>query len=175
MQPRQWQRQGGDQTFIVSTDPSLISHEFVQDSFAGPSMYWTGPLSQESLDTILQNSCFFGLFVQSSNPGQQETIDRSTLKQIGMARLVTDYATLAFLTDVFVSPEFQGKGLAKWMMRCVKELTDAMPEIRRVMFMAKRAPHAIKFYEDALGAEVHDQEKSHVVFMSTDNTPDVDI
>ncbi|KAL1637714.1 hypothetical protein SLS58_009140 [Diplodia intermedia] len=169
MDTKQWQRQVGDQTFIVSTDSSLISRDFVQSSFADPAMYWTAALDPESLETIMKTSLWYGLHLQTQQPAtiERATPDPSTLKQIGMARLITDHATIFFLTDVFVLPEHQGKGLAKWMMRCIKEGTDALPAVRRVMCMAKRAPHAIKFYEDALGAEVHDQENGEVVFMST--------
>ncbi|KAK9321619.1 hypothetical protein V1517DRAFT_325939 [Lipomyces orientalis] len=89
-----------------------------------------------------------------------------------MARLVTDY-TIVFLTDVVVVPEHQRKGLGKWMIQCVKELTDAMSGLRRIMFMAKNAPHAVKFYEELLYAKMHDQERSKVVFMSN-RTPGLD-
>lgn len=171
MEIKQWQRQVGDQTFIISTDSSLISRDFVQTSFADPAMYWAAALDPQSLETILKTSLWYGIYLQTqqstATPQEQGKLDPSALKQIGMGRLVTDHATIFFLTDVFVLPEYQGKGLAKWMMRCIKEGTDALPAVRRVMFMAKRAPHAIKFYENALGAEMHDQENGEVVFMST--------
>lgn len=160
MQPRQWHRQDGAQTLTISTSPALISRDFVHASFASPAMYWASPITPDVLETMLQTSLFFGVYVNAS-PENEE------LKQIGMARLVTDYASLAFLTDMFVVEEYQGKGLAKWLMRCVREWSDAMPAPRRVMLMAKRAPHAVRFYEEAVGAEVFDQEGGEVVFMST--------
>ncbi|WP_311136629.1 GNAT family N-acetyltransferase [Hymenobacter cellulosilyticus] len=40
-------------------------------------------------------------------------------RQAGFARVVTDYATFAWLCDVFVLPEFRGVGLSKWLMSCV--------------------------------------------------------
>jgi GNAT superfamily N-acetyltransferase len=39
--------------------------------------------------------------------------------QIGFARLVTDYATFAWLADVFVLPEFQGQGIGKWLIEVI--------------------------------------------------------
>lgn len=157
MQSQRWERQIGHQTFLLSTSPTLISHAFVQASFASPAMYWAAPLTPDQLATTIQNSCFLGLYLQSPTKPPQ---------QVGMARLVTDFATVAFLTDVFVVPEQQGKGLARWMMQCIREMTDAMPAMRRVMLMSKNAPNAIGFYEGTLGAAVHDQEKGQVVFMS---------
>ncbi len=38
-----------------------------------------------------------------------------------MARVVTDYATFAYLCDVFVLESHQGKGLGVWLMQCVIE------------------------------------------------------
>ncbi len=39
--------------------------------------------------------------------------------QIGFARVVSDRATIAYLGDVFVLPEFRGRALGKWLMECV--------------------------------------------------------
>jgi len=164
---------------MVSTNSELLSHDFIQASFASPIMYWANPLSPEGLESMLDNSLLLGLYLQSAeldtvgppptsgcseNPAPQtQKPSRST--QIGMARLLTDYSTLAYLTDVYVVSEHQGKGLGKWMTQCVKELTNGMPELRGTMLMASKAPHAVKFYEQLLGVEVHDQEKDKVVFM----------
>ena len=105
METKQWQRQVGDQTFIISTDSSLISRDFVQASFADPAMYWAAALDSQSLDTILKTSLWYGVYLQTqqstTTPQEQGKSDLSTLKQIGMGRLVTDHATIFFLTDVF--------------------------------------------------------------------------
>ncbi|KAK9245702.1 hypothetical protein V1506DRAFT_537278 [Lipomyces tetrasporus] len=179
MEPKEWYYRLGEQTFMVSTKPELLSHDFIQASFADPIMYWAKPVSSENLKIMLDNSCLVGLYLKSPEPLPSSESPVEPLQspfnftQIGMARLVTDYTTIAFLTDVFVVPEHQGKGLGKWMIQCVKELTDAMSGLRRIMFMAKNAPHAVKFYEELLDAKVHDQERSKVVFMSN-RTPGLD-
>ncbi|KAK9314828.1 hypothetical protein V1524DRAFT_431423 [Lipomyces starkeyi] len=187
MESKEWYYRLGDQTFMVSTKPELLSHDFIQDSFSDPIMYWAKPISSENLRIMLDNSCLLGLYLKSPDPLPPSKSTAENLAspaapmqppfiftQIGMARLVTDYMTLAFLTDVFVVPEHQGKGLGKWMIQCVKEFTDAMPGLRRVMFMAKNAPHAVKFYEELLDAKMHDQERGKVVFMSS-RDPEVDV
>jgi ribosomal protein S18 acetylase RimI-like enzyme len=69
---------------------------------------------------------------------------------IGFARVVTDYVTFAYLTDVYVLPEHQGRGLGVWMMECLQEMLEAWPALRRVMLMAT-SEHAIKMYERVLG------------------------
>lgn len=53
---------------------------------------------------------------------------------IGFARLVTDYVTVAYLTDVYVLPDWQKQGLGKWMVGCVQQtIEEEMPLLRRSM------------------------------------------
>lgn len=43
---------------------------------------------------------------------------RDETRQIGFARVISDRATIALLNDVFVLPEFRGRGLGKWLVEC---------------------------------------------------------
>jgi GNAT superfamily N-acetyltransferase len=69
---------------------------------------------------------------------------------IGFGRLITDYVSFAYLTDVYVLPEHQGKGLAKWMMQCLDEILDSWPELRRTLLLTGD-PSAVRLYEKTLG------------------------
>ncbi len=62
-------------------------------------------------------------------------------KQIGFARVVTDYATFAYLCDVFVIEEYRGRGLSKWLMETVL----AHPELQnlRRWLLATRDAHGL--------------------------------
>lgn len=70
---------------------------------------------------------------------------------IGLSRVVTDYVTFAYLTDVYVLPEYQGTGLGKWMMECLNEVFDSWPHLRRMMLVTGK-PEVIPLYEKAFGA-----------------------
>ena len=72
------------------------------------------------------------------------------MQMIGFARLVTDYVTFAYLTDVFVLREHQRKGLARWMMVAVKEVVDEWPKLRGLILMTHSKP-AARMYEQTLG------------------------
>jgi GNAT superfamily N-acetyltransferase len=39
--------------------------------------------------------------------------------QIGFARVITDFATFAWIADAFVTPQHRGKGLSKWLMETI--------------------------------------------------------
>lgn len=86
------------------------------------------------------------------------------LKLIGLARVVTDYVTIAYLTDVFVLPEYQRRGLAAWMMRGVREMVSEWPHLRGMLVMTENTDKA-KLYEKELGAVPLDKGPSAGFFM----------
>jgi GNAT superfamily N-acetyltransferase len=69
------------------------------------SSYWAADRSRALMETAIQNSVCFGLFHRE--------------QQVGFARVITDYATFAYLGDVIIAPEHRWHGLGKWMMECV--------------------------------------------------------
>jgi GNAT superfamily N-acetyltransferase len=89
--------------FEVSTDPSRIDLALVHQLLA--SSYWAKGIPIETVQCSLQNSLCFGMYFGG--------------QQIGFARVVTDRATFAYLADVVVLPAFRGRGLGKWLMKCI--------------------------------------------------------
>lgn len=89
--------------FELSTDPARIDlavvHAFLTQS------YWAAGIPLETVERSIRNSLCFGIYTGN--------------RQVGFARVITDRATYAYLGDVFVLPEYRGKGLAKWMMECI--------------------------------------------------------
>jgi GNAT superfamily N-acetyltransferase len=77
--------------------------------------YWLEGGDPEAVKTAFRNSMTFGLF-DSQN------------RQVGFARVVTDRALFAYLTDVFVIPEERGRGLGRRLVAAIL----AHPELRQV-------------------------------------------
>lgn len=71
-------------------------------------------------------------------------------QQIGLARLVTDHATFAYLTDVYILADHQKKGLGSWLLTCVDEVISSWPELRRLLLISQEGPSS-KLYEEKLG------------------------
>ena len=67
--------------------------------------YWAAGIPIDTVEKSLRNSLCFALL---DGP-----------RQIGFARVISDRATIAYLGDVFVLPDYRGRGLAKWLMTCV--------------------------------------------------------
>jgi GNAT superfamily N-acetyltransferase len=59
-------------------------------------------------------------------------------RQVGFARVVTDFATFAWLADVFVFHEFRGQGLGKWLVETIISHPE-LQNLRRWMLATKDA------------------------------------
>jgi N-acetylglutamate synthase-like GNAT family acetyltransferase len=95
----EWHREN----FTVTCDPAKIDAGVVSTFLA--SSYWAKGIPEQTVAKSLANSLCFALL-----DGDQ---------QVGFAKVISDRATIAYLNDVFVLPEYRGRGLAKWMMECV--------------------------------------------------------
>lgn len=80
---------------------------------------WCKGISSSRVEKAARNSWTFSLL----SPAEEFS---------GMARLVTDLATFAYLCDVIIDPQYRGMGLGKWMMQTIHEL-PVVKELRRVM------------------------------------------
>lgn len=66
--------------------------------------------------------------------------------------MITDQVTFAYLTDVYVLAEYQGKGLGKWLIDCVSETTERFPVLRATLLISSDGP-GINFYRERMGME----------------------
>jgi GNAT superfamily N-acetyltransferase len=100
--------------FTISTDPSRLDMNAVYDFLS--RSYWAKGRPRERTDKAFANSLVFGLYEGN--------------RQIGMARVVTDFSVIAYLCDVFIHEDFRGHGLGKWLMQSMFEHPD-LKHIRR--------------------------------------------
>jgi GNAT superfamily N-acetyltransferase len=89
--------------FRITTDPAQMDLDAIAGFMA--EAYWAANRPREVTRRSLENSLTFGLFHGA--------------RQIGIARVVTDYATFAWLCDVFIENQFRGQGLGKWLLSVV--------------------------------------------------------
>ena len=76
--------------------------------FLSKESYWAIGIPLETVETSLKNSFCVGVFDDKI--------------QIGFARFITDYATFAYLADVYVLKEYRGKGLSKMLIKYIMDL-----------------------------------------------------
>lgn len=164
MEPRSWSRtdETTGEKYMVSSRREDVSVKFVTDAFAAEEMYWAKPLPEPEMIKMLDNSLNFSLFAKTESTAEAP----AEMQMIGLARLITDYVTLAYLTDVYVLEEYRGKGLAGWLVGCCQEVLEAFGEsFRRSVLMATHAD-GVKFYGKHLRAHVHVQDVAKGALMT---------
>lgn len=104
--------------YLITTDKERLDiatiHSFLSTS------YWAAGIPIEIVKRSIEHSLNFGLF-------QGE-------RQVGYARLITDYATFAYLADVFILEQYRGRGLSKWLMQVIVTHPDLQGLRRWLLF-----------------------------------------
>ncbi|OTB14573.1 hypothetical protein K445DRAFT_318981 [Daldinia sp. EC12] len=134
--------------FLISTEPLLIQVDAVNEALSSDMMWWAQGLPRDMIKKALHNSLCLGLYVLPKSTS--EMAGQSSPKQVGLVRVVTDDVTFAYLTDVYVLPEYQGKGLGRWMMECLNEVIQGWTHLRRFMFLTS---DRMDLYRKYLGAK----------------------
>jgi GNAT superfamily N-acetyltransferase len=100
-------------TIEFSTDQDRLDVTMIQ-SFLANESYWVPGISRARVEKCIKHSLCFGVYLDG--------------RQIGFARAVTDFVRYAHLLDVFVVPEFRGRGIGKLLIENIL----AHPELRTI-------------------------------------------
>ena len=111
--------------YDISCDQARLDVSLVH-AFLGES-YWAKGRSRETVERSIRNSLCFGVYAAN--------------KQIAFARVVTDRAVFAYLADVFVVPEFRGRGVSKLLMRAILAHPDL--QTLRSFLLGTRDAHGL--------------------------------
>lgn len=94
--------------FLISTDKSNLDLSVIH-SFLNRS-YWAANIPLATVQKSIENSLCFGVY--------------EGCNQVGFARVITDYATFAYFSDVFILEEYRGLGLAKWLIQSILDYPE---------------------------------------------------
>jgi GNAT superfamily N-acetyltransferase len=108
--------------YEISTDPHRLDVEVIHNFLA--ASYWSPGIPRAVVARAIGNSLCFGVYHGAA--------------QVGFARVVTDKSTFALLADLFILSAHRGKGLSKWLMRCVMEHED-LQGLRRFLLLTSDA------------------------------------
>ena len=111
----------------ISTDKAELDLPLIH-RFLSTQAYWSQGIPEDTVVRAVAGSLCFGAYVDGAG-------------QVAFARVVSDFATFAYLADVFVLESHRGRGLARWLM----EVIVAHPELqglRRWMLVTRDAPSA---------------------------------
>ncbi len=93
---------------LLSTDKAKLDvttiYNFLKTS------YWAKNIQISVVEKSINNSLCFGVYAFD--------------KQVGFARVISDYATFAYFADVFILEAYRGKGLGKWLIKSILEYSE---------------------------------------------------
>jgi GNAT superfamily N-acetyltransferase len=104
--------------YTISTERQRLDTKVIH-SFLTRS-YWAEGIPLTVVERSLEHSLSFGIY-----HGE---------RQVGLARVITDYTTFAYVADVFILEEYRGRGLSKWLMECVVEHPELQGLRRWILF-----------------------------------------
>jgi len=124
--------------YEVTTDKKEMNIDSICDLLW--STHWASDRPKATIEKSVQNSMCFGIL--------------SDGWQIGFARVITDYATFAYISDVVIDGRFQGKGFGSWLIESILQhpdlvdipqwrlkTTNAKPFYKKLGFSDLKFPH----------------------------------
>ena len=112
--------------YLISNDKSKLDLHVIH-SFLSTS-YWAKGIPLDIVKRSIEHSLCFGVYYKEE-------------QQVGFARVVTDYATFAYIGDVFIIEAFRGQGLSKWLMDVI--VTHPQLQGLRTWILLTRDAHGL--------------------------------
>ena len=123
----------------ISTDKDKLQidmiHQFLTET------YWAKGRTLDEVKKTIEHCLCFGVYLKE--------------KQIGFARIATDYTVFAYLMDVFIFPEYRGKGYSKQLMKAINEA----PELHSCKVWMLKTSDAHNLYKQFGYSELKHPEK----------------
>src|SRR5690242_2350346 len=115
---QEWRR--GD--YFISADKSRLDLTVIHDFLT--TSYWAAGIPIETVKKSIEHSLAFGVYKEG--------------KQVGFARVITDFATFAYIGDVFILEDYRGQGLSKWLMEVIANYPE-LQGLRRWVLLTRDA------------------------------------
>ena len=110
--------------FTIHTDKEKLDIDVIY-SYLHHESYWAKGIPLHLVQTSIEHSVCFGVYDECD-------------KQVGFGRIISDFATFAYLADVFILPHARGNGLGKAL---VQEMIRYQPiqHVRKILLATKDA------------------------------------
>ena len=109
--------------FLISTDRTRLDLDVIHEFLT--NCYWAKGIPREVVARSIEHSLCFGIYDGSG-------------AQVGFARVISDFATIAYLGDLFILESHRGHGLSKLLMECIMR-HPALQNLRRWILLTSDA------------------------------------
>ena len=109
--------------FLISTDRARLDLDVIHGFLT--NCYWAKGIPRETVARSIEHALCFGAYDGSG-------------AQVGFARVISDFATIAYIGDVFVLDTHRRHGLGKWLMECITQ-HPALQGLRRWILTTRDA------------------------------------
>jgi GNAT superfamily N-acetyltransferase len=109
--------------FLISTSREKLDLDVVHGFLT--NCYWAKGISREIVERSISGALCFGIYDAAG-------------AQLGFARVISDFATIAYIGDVFILESHRGLGLGKWLMECIMQHL-ALQNLRRWILTTRDA------------------------------------
>jgi GNAT superfamily N-acetyltransferase len=109
--------------FSISTDQAQLDLDVIHGFLT--NCYWAKGIPLDVVARSIEHSLCFGIYDGSG-------------AQVGFARVISDFSTIAYIGDVFVLDTHRGRGLGKWLMQCITQ-HPALQNLRRWILTTRDA------------------------------------
>jgi len=113
-----------EKAFTVTTDPTQLDVDMIHEFLVGS--YWAKGIPRAVVERAIRHSLCFGAFAGD--------------RQVGFTRVISDFATHAYVSDVFVLPSHRSRGVGKALMAAVRAHPD-LQGLRRWTLFTRDAHH----------------------------------
>ena len=107
----------------ITTDKSRLDFELVHRWLSEES-YWAKGIPRDVVQRAIDNALCFAVLDDG--------------RQVGFARVISDFAVFAYIGDVFVLPSHRGRGLSKQLMQAIRE-HPSLQKLRRWHLLTRDA------------------------------------
>lgn len=116
-----FEEQRGD--FLISTDSARLDLDVIYSFLT--NCYWAKGIPKDVVARSIAHALCFGVYDGAA-------------QEVGFARVITDFATVAYLGDVFILESHRGRGLSKWLMECIMK-HPSLQGLRRWILLTRDA------------------------------------
>ena len=110
------------ENLLISTDPARLDIDAMAELLT--RAYWAKGRTRQVIARYVQHSLVFGLYDGN--------------KQVGLARIISDYTTFAWLCDVYIHEDYRGRGTGQWLMQTILSHPD-LQGLRRFVLVTSDA------------------------------------